>query len=63
MKKIMTFAAVLAGAVLLGCGNKERQPEPIAVDDQFVVKGLGLIRYPLPLRLSRQRKKRSHLHM
>lgn len=61
MKKIMTFAAVLAGAVLLGCGNKERQPEPIAVDDQFVVEGAraDTISTPSQIESSKEEKKPS----
>lgn len=61
MKKIMTLAAVLAGAVLLGCGNKERQPEPIAVDDQFVVEGsrADTISTPSQIESSKEEKKPS----
>ena len=33
MKKIMTVIAVPACVALLACGNKEKQTEPMAIDD------------------------------
>ena len=36
MKKMISFLVVLACAVSLACGNKERQTEPMVIDDLSV---------------------------
>ena len=38
MKKILTFLMVSACVVLLACGNKERQTDPIVYEDQPVME-------------------------